>query len=157
AQSDASVKDVRFTLNPQPGLALDRVESQVGDQLHTLPQQHVAFMERTPTLNVTGPKGSLATFLLYRDLGLRDVRFVQGTAPAQLGELAIPAEDRTLLGGVGDSLQVSNASGALTYRITGLYLPPGLEDQRWFGDGEPFPRPFVPGQFNPSPSTIPLL
>src|SRR5215471_2762368 len=92
AQSDASVKDVRFTLNPQAGLALGRVESQVGEQLQTLPQQHVAFMERTPTLNVTGPKGSLATFLLYRDLGLRDVRFVQGTAPAQPGELAVPAE-----------------------------------------------------------------
>ena len=153
-QSDETVKNVRFTLNPTVGLSQAEVETRVGSILRGLPAHRVVFQMRTPQLTVQGPRGTLQTFMLYRDGGLQQVHYTQGTAPTQPGQLAVPETYRTVLGGVGDAIVVSTGRGpTLTYHISGLFREPRLGDPAWFGEGAPFPQPDNPT----SPTSVPLM
>src|SRR5262245_47031956 len=153
-QSDSTVKNVRFTLNPSAGLDQNTIEARVQSVLRGLPESHVAFQMRTPQLTVQGPRGTQQTFLLYRDQGIQQLHFVAGAPPSQPGQLGVPEALRTVLGTVGDSIVVATGAGPeLTYRISGLYQEPRRGDPRWFGSGAPFPQ-----EGNPtSPSTVPFV
>jgi FtsX-like permease family len=154
AQSDPTVKDVRFTLNPTAGLDQNTTEARVNSVLRGLPAHRVVFEMRTPPLTVSGPRGTIQTFMLYRDGGLKLLHYTAGQAPTLPGQLAVEESFRTVLGGVGDSIVVSTGQGpTLTYHISGLYQEPRARDPRWFGTGAPFPQ-----EGNPtSPSTPPMV
>lgn len=154
ARSDTIVKNVRFTLNPQKGLAESSFEPRVSDILQGLPQHKVVFMVRSPNVLVTGPRGSSQDFLVYRDGGLQDVQYVAGGPPASGNQLAMPVTYRTVIGGVGDTITLSTGTGqSIDYTISGLFKEPKRGDPRWFGTGAPFPVEGIPT----SPFTPPLL
>src|SRR5262245_110522 len=129
ARSDTIVKNVRFTLNPQKGLAESSFDSKVADILQALPQHKVVFMVRSPNVQVTGPRGSSQDFVLYRDGGLQDVQYVAGGPPTSASQMAMPVTYRTVIGGVGDAITLSTGTGqSIQYTISGLFKEPKRGD-----------------------------
>lgn len=154
AGSDTATKNVRFTLNLTPALTKAQADADVRAAVKNLPVRRVLFDERTPQLDIEGARGSVATFVGYRDGGFGHVKIIRGRMPGTDAEVLVPATDASLLGGPGSILHITNGPGHFTnVAVVGLFTPPAQGDPYWFGSGSMFPQANNPT----SPPTNPIL